>query len=113
MDAKSKIVKPWPGQVLSEHVRTAPQPTVPRPSREEAEAAVRTLIAYSGDDPAREGVLDTPKRVVDAYEEITVRSTVLADRRLRCVGTPRVDAPRESQRIVRDVEPASALLNIS
>jgi GTP cyclohydrolase I len=48
----------------------APQPVVPRPSREDAEAAVRTLIAYAGDDPAREGVLETPKRVVDAYEEV-------------------------------------------
>ena len=41
-----------------------------RPSREEAEAAVRTLIAYAGDDPKREGLLETPKRVVDAYEEL-------------------------------------------
>jgi GTP cyclohydrolase I len=70
MDAKSNIVKPWPTAQLSEHVRTVPQPAVPRPSREDAEAAVRTLIAYAGDDPAREGVLDTPKRVIDAYEEI-------------------------------------------
>jgi len=70
MDA---IVKPWPkqpSQQLSEHVRAAPQPVEPRPSREQAEAAVRTLIAYAGDDPAREGVLETPKRVVNAYEEI-------------------------------------------
>jgi GTP cyclohydrolase I len=70
MDAKSNILKPWADRALSDHVRSAPQPAVPRPSREEAEAAVRTLIAYAGDDPAREGVLDTPKRVVDAYEEI-------------------------------------------
>jgi len=42
---------------------------VKRPSREEAEAAVRTLIAWAGDDPAREGLLDTPKRVVNAYKE--------------------------------------------
>lgn len=41
----------------------------PRPSRAEAEAAVRTLIAWAGDDPTREGVLDTPSRVVKAYEE--------------------------------------------
>ena len=41
-----------------------------RPSREDAEAAVRTLIAYAGDDPAREGLLDTPGRVVDAYGEL-------------------------------------------
>jgi len=71
MDVKtSKIVTPWPKQGLSEHVRAAPTPAVPRPSREEAEAAVRTLIAYAGDNPKREGVLETPKRVVDAYEEI-------------------------------------------
>jgi GTP cyclohydrolase IA len=70
MDAKNSIVKPWPKQGLSDHVRAAPQPATPRPSREEAEAAVRTLISYAGDDPAREGVLDTPKRVVDAYGEI-------------------------------------------
>ena len=42
---------------------------VKRPSREEAMDAVRTLIAWAGDDPRREGVIDTPKRVVDAYGE--------------------------------------------
>ncbi len=42
---------------------------VERPSREEAEAAVRTLIAWAGDDPTREGLLDTPGRVIDAYLE--------------------------------------------
>ena len=41
-----------------------------RPSREEAESAVRTLIAFAGDDPEREGLIDTPKRVVGAYEEL-------------------------------------------
>ena len=40
-----------------------------RPSREEAEAAVRTLIRWAGDDPDREGLLGTPDRVVRAYEE--------------------------------------------
>jgi len=40
-----------------------------RPSRAEAEEAVRTLIAWAGEDPAREGLLDTPERVVKAYEE--------------------------------------------
>jgi len=43
--------------------------TPPRPSREEAEAAIRTLISWAGDDPAREGLLDTPARVARAYEE--------------------------------------------
>jgi GTP cyclohydrolase I len=40
-----------------------------RPSREEAEAAVRTLIQWAGDDQMREGLIDTPARVVRAYEE--------------------------------------------
>jgi GTP cyclohydrolase IA len=40
-----------------------------RPSREEAEAAVRTLIRWAGDDPDREGLRATPSRVVRAYEE--------------------------------------------
>ena len=40
-----------------------------RPSRQEAEAAVRTLIRWAGDEPAREGLLATPARVVRAYEE--------------------------------------------
>ncbi len=40
-----------------------------RPSREEAEAAVRTLIAWIGEDPEREGLKDTPKRMVRTYEE--------------------------------------------
>jgi len=44
-------------------------PAVDRPSREEAEAAVRTLLRWAGDDPSREGLLDTPARVVRAYEE--------------------------------------------
>ncbi|OYW40271.1 MAG: GTP cyclohydrolase I FolE [Hydrogenophilales bacterium 12-61-10] len=40
-----------------------------RPDRAEAEAAVRTLIRWAGDDPTREGLLDTPARVVRSYEE--------------------------------------------
>lgn len=39
-------------------------------TRDEAEAAVRTLIQWAGDDPSREGLLDTPGRVVRAYEEL-------------------------------------------
>jgi GTP cyclohydrolase I len=38
-----------------------------KPTREQAESAVRTLLAWSGDDPSREGLRDTPKRVVEAY----------------------------------------------
>ena len=72
MDA---IVKPWPknpsaAQPISDHVRAAPQPPENRPTREQAEEAVRILIAYAGDNPAREGVLETPGRVVEAYEEM-------------------------------------------
>src|ERR1700716_2576414 len=71
MDA---VVKPWPKPAdkpaLSDHVRAAPEPVAPKPSREEALAAVRPLIAYAGDNPDREGLLDTPKRVIDAYEEL-------------------------------------------
>jgi GTP cyclohydrolase I len=67
MDA---IVKSFPAAPLSDHVRAAPQPAGPRPTQEEAEAAVRTLIAFVGDDPDREGVRDTPRRVVNAYEEL-------------------------------------------
>lgn len=40
---------------------------IKRPSREQAMEAVRTLIAWAGDNPAREGLIDTPRRVVDAY----------------------------------------------
>ncbi len=49
MDAKSKTSK--------------------RPTQAEAEAAVRTLLAWAGDDPDREGLRDTPRRVAKAYEE--------------------------------------------
>jgi GTP cyclohydrolase IA len=41
----------------------------PRPSRAEAEEAVRTLIRWAGDDPEREGLLGTPDRIVRAYQE--------------------------------------------
>ena len=41
----------------------------PDPSREEAMQAVKTLIAWAGDNPNREGLIETPKRVVDAYKE--------------------------------------------
>jgi GTP cyclohydrolase I len=40
-----------------------------RPSQQEAEAAVRTLLRWAGDDPEREGLRDTPRRVVKAYRE--------------------------------------------
>lgn len=40
-----------------------------RPTRAEAEEAVRTLIAWAGDDPSRDGLVDTPRRVIEAYAE--------------------------------------------
>src|ERR671930_720190 len=73
MDA---VVKPWPKPsaaekpTLSDHVRAAPEPVVPRPSREDAVSSVRPLIAYAGDNPDLEGLRDTPKRVIDAYDEL-------------------------------------------
>jgi GTP cyclohydrolase I len=51
------------GEMVS--LATAPA----RPSREEAEAAVRTLLRWAGDDPDREGLAGTPDRVVRSYEE--------------------------------------------
>ena len=62
---KKPAITPLPASI-----HDVPGPAVPRPSRSEAEAAVRTLIAYIGDDPAREGLIDTPKRVVSAYDEL-------------------------------------------
>ncbi len=49
--------------------RPAAEAALTRPTRQEAEAAVRTLLAWAGDDPKREGLRDTPRRVVEAYEE--------------------------------------------
>jgi GTP cyclohydrolase IA len=46
-----------------------PQPAEPRPSREQAESAVRTLLRWAGDDPNREGLRDTPARVARAYDD--------------------------------------------
>ena len=50
-------------------VKKIPSKPVKRPSQEEAEAAVRTLLAWAGDNPEREGLLDTPKRVAKAFRE--------------------------------------------
>ena len=46
-----------------------PRPVEPRPSREQAESAVRTLLRWAGDDPNREGLRDTPARVARAYDD--------------------------------------------
>jgi GTP cyclohydrolase I len=67
MDA---AIKQWSRGSVAEHVHSAPKPVEHRPSREEAEAAVRALIAYIGDDPTREGLEATPKRVIKSLEEL-------------------------------------------
>src|SRR5690349_18077016 len=49
--------------------KSASKPAAGKPTREEAQAAVRTLLRWAGDDPDREGLRGTPDRVVRAYEE--------------------------------------------
>ena len=61
MDA---IVKNFPGAGATDDVTKA------RPTQAEAEDAVRVLLSWAGDDPTREGLLDTPKRVAKAYREL-------------------------------------------
>lgn len=53
--------------------------TYPVPSREEALKAVQTLIAWAGDNPNREGLVDTPKRVIEAYKEFFEGYTINPD----------------------------------
>jgi GTP cyclohydrolase I len=55
--------------IIKKFQRETPDSRVKRPSQEEAEAAVRVLLAWAGDDPAREGLLDTPRRVTKAFSE--------------------------------------------
>lgn len=50
--------------------KTGADAQVKRPSRDEAEKAVKTLLAYIGENSGREGLLDTPRRVVEAYDEL-------------------------------------------
>lgn len=72
MDA---VIKPLRSQLdktevpASEIDQAGVRPDQPRPSREEAEQAVKTLLAYIGENTSREGLLDTPRRVVDAYRD--------------------------------------------
>ena len=55
---------------LSTRLPPAADKPADRPTREEAEAAVRTLIRWAGDDPQREGLRETPKRVAKAFREL-------------------------------------------
>ena len=54
----------------AEFLAAAVRADQPRPSRAEAEAAVHTLLNYIGENPGREGLLDTPRRVVEAFDEL-------------------------------------------
>ena len=63
------MLEPNPAQVRATEAPQQSASIPARPSREEAEAAVRTLISWAGDDPAREGLLETPGRVVRSYNE--------------------------------------------
>src|ERR1700731_4836159 len=54
----------------SEFLAAAVRADQPRPSRAEAEHAVEILLSYIGENPAREGLLDTPRRVVEAFDEL-------------------------------------------
>src|SRR5260221_11093893 len=68
-DAKTPETRPAeldPAEFLAAAVRA----DQPRPSRAEAEQAVQTLLGYIGENPAREGLLDTPRRVVEAFDEL-------------------------------------------
>lgn len=55
---------------LHPRIEVSEAPARRRPTRDEAEAAVRTLLLWAGDDPDREGLIDTPKRMVKAYEDL-------------------------------------------
>ena len=55
--------------IVTTVARGATAASTDRPTREEAEAAIRTLLRWAGDDPTREGLVDTPARVARAYEE--------------------------------------------
>jgi GTP cyclohydrolase IA len=73
-DAKSadlKLPEARPAELdPAEFLAAAVRPDQPRPSRAEAEQAVQTLISYIGEDMGREGLLDTPRRVVEAFDEL-------------------------------------------
>ena len=54
---------------MSQASKPSPESAITRPSRSEAEEAVRTLLLWAGDDPSREGLRETPARVARAWED--------------------------------------------
>src|ERR1700694_2547144 len=78
-DLKTSDIKPSDAKITearpaeldpSEFLAAAVRADQPRPSRAEAEAAVHPLLGYIGENPDREGLLDTPRRVVEAFDEL-------------------------------------------
>jgi len=63
----AKKARPAPGTAAEAPPKAAPQAAAP--TRAEAEAAIRTLLRWVGEDPAREGLRDTPRRVIKAFDE--------------------------------------------
>ncbi|OQW57863.1 MAG: GTP cyclohydrolase I FolE [Proteobacteria bacterium SG_bin9] len=70
MDAIIKQIRAGTAPDKTTSDKQTPNPSIKRPTRDEAERAVKTLLAYIGEDTAREGLLDTPRRVVEAYDEL-------------------------------------------
>ncbi|NKD45014.1 GTP cyclohydrolase I FolE [Haematospirillum jordaniae] len=69
-DPRRETLRPTPTSTLSTVQSSVTQGKASeRPSRQDAEEAVRTLLRWAGDDPAREGLLETPARVARAWEE--------------------------------------------
>src|SRR5258707_10833985 len=69
--SEQRIAEARPAELdPSEFLAAAVRADQPRPSRAEAEAAVQTLLGYIGEDTSREGLLDTPRRVVEAFDEL-------------------------------------------
>ena len=70
MDAVIKQFSSQSAQSAAQPEAQSKKPVADRPNQAEVEAAVRTLLRWTGDDPKREGLLDTPKRVAKAYREM-------------------------------------------
>ena len=69
MGHNTASAEPKDTAVKSSAVKALKEVKTGKPSRAEAEEAIRTLLRWAGDDPTREGLLGTPDRVVRAYEE--------------------------------------------